>query len=290
MIIYKIIIYDGLNMIATSITANWLPLCGTALVLGARHGLDPDHLAIIDGFARYNFPRSARIARWCGTLFSAGHGSVVLLVAVALGTAASAWAVPGWFQVFGTWTSVLFLIALGLLNLRGTLAVPREETVRVGGLRSRLLAGLTRTSHPAAILATGALFAVSFDTLSQVAFFAASGAQLGGLHGSLALGALFVLGMMLVDGLNSAWLAGLLRRADGRARFLSRVVGWFVALLSLAIAVLEILRWFNAGVELDALQFIVSALLIGLAACGLASLAWTSRGVRAGSRPGGARS
>ena len=32
----------------------WLALLGLVFVLGAKHGLDADHLAAIDGLTRYN--------------------------------------------------------------------------------------------------------------------------------------------------------------------------------------------------------------------------------------------
>ena len=59
-------------------------LAGLALMvflLGLRHGMDPDHLATIDGLARYNGQNRPRVARWSGCFFSLGHGAIVTLVA-----------------------------------------------------------------------------------------------------------------------------------------------------------------------------------------------------------------
>ena len=61
----------------------WAALCGFAFLLGARHGFDADHLATIDGLARYNAASRPRLAQSAGLLFSLGHGAVVIAVAVA---------------------------------------------------------------------------------------------------------------------------------------------------------------------------------------------------------------
>jgi nickel/cobalt transporter (NiCoT) family protein len=54
-----------------------------AFALGTRHGLDADHLAAIDGMVRCNVERRPGFSRSIGALFSVGHGSVVVLAAVA---------------------------------------------------------------------------------------------------------------------------------------------------------------------------------------------------------------
>src|SRR5260370_7895532 len=51
------------------------------LALGMRHAVDADHLAAIDGLCRIR-PRKAN-----GVLFALGHGLVVTILAVGVGTA-----------------------------------------------------------------------------------------------------------------------------------------------------------------------------------------------------------
>ena len=53
-------------------------------VLGLKHGFDADHLATIDGLTRYNSWTRPGLARYCGALFSLGHGTVVIAIALAL--------------------------------------------------------------------------------------------------------------------------------------------------------------------------------------------------------------
>src|SRR5260364_306677 len=53
----------------------WVAL-SLAFALGARHGLDPDHLIAIDNLTRYNASRRPLLARWCGFFLCDGsrHG------------------------------------------------------------------------------------------------------------------------------------------------------------------------------------------------------------------------
>ncbi len=258
----------------SDLPAEWLPLCAAVFALGVRHGLDPDHLAMIDGLTRFNMADRPQLARWCGALFSGGHGCVVVTAATVIGGAAARAAVPAWTEGLGIWVSIGFLLGLGSLNAALVLQTPPDAMVRPAGLTSRLLARLTRTTHPPAIVAIGMLFAVSFDTLSQALLFTAAADRVGGAHAGLELGLLFTLGMLLVDGLNGLWISALLRRADRRARIASRAIGGFVAVLSFAVAALEWLRYLDRRV--DALfaprETLAGLLIVAAAALGITAL------------------
>jgi high-affinity nickel-transport protein len=100
-----------------------------------------------------------------------------------------------------------------------------------------------------AIAAVGALFALSFDTLSQAALFALTATHHGGISCALTLGLSFMAGMLLMDGLNGLWIARLLRKADHQARIASRLMGLMVALISLAVAAFGLARWLHTDVS-----------------------------------------
>lgn len=229
---------------------DWIALLGLVFVFGAKHGLDPDHLATIDGLTRYNLRQAPQRARWCGSLFSLGHGSIVMLIALGVGVASSQWQVPPWMEDVGTWISIAFLTLLGLLNLRAVLSAAPDAVVAPVGVKAGLLVHLQSASHPLAIAAVGALFALSFDTMSQAALFAVTATRHGGIMHALVLGLAFTCGMLLMDGLNGLWIARLLRRADQRARVASRVMGLMVALISLGVAALGLLRWLHVDIAL----------------------------------------
>lgn len=223
---------------------DWMGLVLVVFILGMKHGMDPDHIATIDGMTRFNAQRSPRLSRWSGFLFSLGHGAVVTLVAAIVATSASKWDAPLWLEDLGAWISIIFLLGLGFVNLREVFRAAPDQAVRPVGFKGRFLRRFTETSHPLVIAAVGAAFALSFDTVSQTALFALTASNLAGSLFSIALGILFMLGMMLTDGVNGLWVARLLRETSQRALIASRVMGLSIGFLSIAIACLGIGKYF----------------------------------------------
>ena len=154
-----------------ALPADWFSLLILTFVLGMKHGFDADHLATIDGLTRFNARQNPRLARYCGSLFSLGHGAVVIAIALGVSALAGQWAVPEWFGMTGALISIAFLLALGVLNLQAVLQAGPDELVQPIGLKGRLLGRLRHVSHPGLVALVGALFALSFDTMSQAAFF-----------------------------------------------------------------------------------------------------------------------
>lgn len=220
----------------------WTALCALVFLLGLKHGFDADHLATIDGLTRYNSRVGRPFGRYCGALFSLGHGVIVLAIALAVGLASERWDAPPWLEQFGAWTSVLFLTLIGLVNLHAVLSTSPGEVVVPVGLKGRLLGRLNRASHPLTVALVGALFALSFDTVSQSAFFALTAAQFGGVGHALFLGSLFVTGMLVTDGINGLWISRLIARADQLACIASRVMGLAVSGVSLVVAALGVAK------------------------------------------------
>jgi high-affinity nickel-transport protein len=228
---------------------DWTSLLILTFVLGMKHGFDADHLATIDGLTRFNARRRPALARYCGTLFSLGHGAVVLAIALGVSSIASQWEVPEWFGILGSLISIAFLVALGSLNLAAVLRAGPDEVVQPVGLKGRMLGNLRHASHPALIALVGALFALSFDTLSQAAFFALTATQFGGWQHALALALLFMLGMLLTDGINGLWIARLIARADQVALVASRVMGLVVSGISLLVAGFGVAKLLSPAVD-----------------------------------------
>lgn len=223
---------------------DWLALMMLVFTLGLKHGMDPDHLATVDGLTRCNAASRPRLSRWCGFLFSLGHGTVVTLMAVAVGLVAKRWIIPSWVDDLGAWVSILFLFALGWINLAAVLNTHPGQVVQPVGLKGRWLGRFSRVSHPALIVLVGALFALSFDTLTQTAVFSLVATSVGGWGYSTLLGIVFMAGMMVTDGVNGLWISRLVRRADQRALIASRVMGLVVAGLSFLVGAFGIAKYF----------------------------------------------
>src|SRR6516165_7840224 len=207
-----------------ALPATWTALCALAFVLGLKHGFDADHLATIDGLTRYNTRANPSLARVAGALFSLGHGVVVLFVALVAGTLSAGWQTPGWLEVTGAAVSVLFLFGLAFVNVHAVLTAAPNAVVAPTGFKARLLGRVLTVRRPCAIAVVGMLFALSFDTVSQAALFALAAGRFGGVEQALFVAGLFMLGMLVVDGINGVWISALIRRADRAAAIASRVM------------------------------------------------------------------
>lgn len=216
----------------TDIASLW-SLCLLCFALGLRHGFDADHLAVIDGVTRINASTRPRFARYAGVLFSAGHAGIVFLVSLAIAWLATGWQPPQWLEWSGSVIAFLFLASLGIANIRAAWNTPHGVIVRPVGFRANFVGQI---NSPFAMAATGALFALSFDSVSQAVFFSISGSQFGGGTGVMLAAFSFFAGMVMTDGLNGFWISRMLDKADHRSFVASRIMSWTIGAMSLVVA------------------------------------------------------
>jgi high-affinity nickel-transport protein len=205
---------------------------GAALVtviaaLGMRHGVDPDHLSVIDGLSRFH------PSRWNGVYFALGHGIIVTLLAVGFGKLLAGVVAP---------YTVWILLALGFANL-WRLWRPKQH------------------KHPkpprlfqASPLLLGVLFGMGFETASQL-----SAILLAGQLNPWILGVVFSLGMVLVDGTDgflAARTQQLALAGHNRSVRSSRALGVLVVVVSFGVAVGEL-----AGVDLNLMALPLGVIL-----------------------------
>ncbi len=196
--------------------ASGLGVLAIVAALGMRHGVDPDHLSAIDGLSRFH------PSRWNGVLFALGHCAVVMLLAVGFGKAISATVEP--------WQDWI-LIAVGLANVYRLFRPGR-------GHHHHVPAGLQ-----ASPVMLGVIFGMGFETASQI-----SALLIAGRMNPWIVGAVFSLGMVLVDGADG-WMAartqqlaqGSTRRAL-RASQASRGLSVLVILFSFGLAAADFAR------------------------------------------------
>ncbi|MFB0493561.1 high-affinity nickel-transport protein [Methylobacterium sp. OAE515] len=203
-----------------------------AYVLGLRHAVDPDHIAAIDNVTRklmQDGQRPVTVGFW----FALGHSTVVVAAAFIVIFATKSFLIcsedyRGLGGLISTSVSAAFLILIGLINLVMLAGVWRtfREVRRTGryveedlgmllahhGFLARLLQPLyrlvTRSWH---MYPLGLLFALGFDTATEVSLFGLSATQAG--HGAdlwmiLVLPALFTAGMTLVDATDGVLMLG----------------------------------------------------------------------------------
>lgn len=225
-----------------ALPSDFMALALVVLLLGVKHGFDADHLAAIDGITRYNARRRPRLARWAGTLFSLGHGLVVVAVAVGVSALAQTWRPPAWLGLTGAWISIALLSLLAAINIRGAFAAPAGQAAPLLGWRSGAFARLLQAARAPMVVGVGMLFALSFDTVSLATLFAVAGTGHGGVGPALALAATFIAGMLLTDGINGWWISKLVQRADKAAAVASRTMALAVSAVALLTAGLGVAR------------------------------------------------
>jgi nickel/cobalt transporter (NiCoT) family protein len=220
-------------------------------LLGFRHGFDPDHIAIIDGISvRYSNTRPV-LAKWTGTLFALGHGSVVTVIAVMISQFSHAFSFPQTVWAVLDWVPGILLILVGILNLRGLLS---RKTYHSHGLKTWLLPEkLKNSSHPLSIVLIGILFAMVFDTNTQAAAWAYSASSGTGSSHAMMLGLCFTAGMMLTDSLDSQILYMLTQHSFGTERVIAyrRKLGWIIVAITFSVGLYKIISHINPGLELS---------------------------------------
>lgn len=203
-----------------------------AFALGVRHGFDLDHLATIDSITR-TVKENTRLSKFVGLLFSLGHGLVVILMSLIIGSGIIQARSPLWLESFGQWISIFFLFVFGLITFWNILP---DSLILPTSLRGFLFRKLPCEKYnPLLIMLIGALFAFSFDTFTQVALFSISVSVMSGLLFTIILGVVFMFGMISADGLNGFFVFSLIQLADKKSKTISRVIGLFIAIFSLVL-------------------------------------------------------
>ena len=218
-------------------TLDALPASGLALffVLGLRHGVEPDHIAAIDGMTLRALDHHERHAPWTGSLFALGHGAAVAVIALAVSLLAASFTMPPLLVAITDWLPLLLLALLGAWNLRTLLA---PGSYRPSSVRMRLLpAALRERTDLWSTVAIGLLFALVIDTFAHVSAWSVFATHRGGWWAGVLAGLLFSVGMLVASTASSQLLCRLLgtaRTDEATARF-RRGIGWFVVVLSFAV-------------------------------------------------------
>jgi high-affinity nickel-transport protein len=230
-----------------------LSLLVLVFTLGLRHGLDADHLACIDGLARYNWRKGSSIARWVGTLFSFGHGLIVASIGIILANLNQNFRLPDYVDLFVTWFSILSLFLIGTLNINNLLKtrLGNQDDYRPQGIKGKLIPKkLQETSNPLLIILIGGLFALASETVSQTSVWVLA-ARNNGSYMPYVLGITFMIGMMITDTIDSLITNKILRQSSKLGQSASRVMGWIIVVLAYGVSFYEAFTFFNPWVDLD---------------------------------------
>ena len=260
-------------------TAEIAPLPGLLLmfVLGLRHGLDPDHIACIDGLTWRALSHKHRHAGWVGTLFAIGHGLLVTAIAVVVSRLTLHLDPPAVVIQIFEWIPTALLLLVGTLNLR--LLLSRQEAYAPMGWKMSLIPRRLQAQSSAwAIIVIGVLFATVFDTATQAAAwgYVASNRD-GGAWAALAAGLTFTGGMVITDTLDGRLVCRISRSAEGpeAGRRARRILGWLIVFISYAVAAYNLAKAWFPQVELSDIAFSWAG--FSLVAVMLALWSWIAR-------------
>ena len=209
-------------------------LLGTAVLaysLGLRHALDADHIAAIDNVTRKLMQEGKRPVA-VGLFFALGHSAVVMLASVAIAVTAKSFTdemapyrkIGG---IVGTSASALFLFIIATANFvvligvyKAFNKVKNDEDVRdedidallqqrgwLARLFRPLFALVSKSWH---LLPIGLLFALGFETASEISLFglSAGASNEGSIWSVLIFPMLFTAGMALVDTIDGILMLG----------------------------------------------------------------------------------
>lgn len=257
-----------------------LPALALIFLLGMRHGLEPDHLAAVDGLTMRSLPRHPRWAPWMGALFALGHGVTVLAIVAVAAMAAERYtpseALFGWLE----WLPIVLLLLIAGMNARTLLA-----GAQLANVRSLLLPGWLRgASGPLGGVLVGMLFALVFDTALQAAAWGYAAVALGGMGPALLTGGVFAVGMGVTDTFDGWVTAKVMRTGkEDIVRAFRRRLGWPIVAICVAMAACM------AAGKLDPAWSMPESWLAALGAAMVLLMAalygWTLYGLRAARTP-----
>lgn len=233
-----------------------------AYLLGLRHAVDPDHIAAIDNVTR-KLMQEGQMPITVGFWFALGHSSMIIFASVAIAFTAAG--IESRFAAFhdtaslvSTGISAGFLFFIAILNLSilrdlwrqlpwlRRRAVPEAaagsfDFVNSGGLLTRIFGRLFKTvSRSWHMLPVGFLFALGFDTASEIALFGLSASEAVrnmALSNLLIFPLLFTIGMTLVDTTDGVLMLGAYHWAavDARRKLLYNLT---ITSISVAVALI----------------------------------------------------
>ena len=220
-----------------------LPASGMALffLLGLRHGIEPDHIAAIDGLTLRAHDHRERHAPWTGSLFALGHGLAIGVIAVGVSFLASEFTLPAALVEWVDWLPIVLLALLGLWNLRALLT---PGPYRPNSVRMRLVpAALRNRTDVWSTVAVGLFFALVIDTVAHISAWTVFATHRGGWWAGVLAGLLFSCGMLIASTADSQLISRVLRsaRSETAASRLRRAIGWVVVLLSFGVVAQAVL-------------------------------------------------
>ncbi len=226
--------------------------------LGLRHGLDPDHIACIDGLTWHATEHRHAHSKWVGTLFAIGHGGLVTGIAIFVSYFTQTFTFPPAVRFSLDWLPTLMLLAIGVTNLW---TLMRSVDYRPVGWKMKLFPRrLLKQSNPLSIILVGVIFAAVFDTATQAAawgYVASNSSHNWQAIYAAIMGGMFTSGMMITDTLDGRIVNRLSQQTESmqsKSTWRSGL-GYLIVFMSFFVAVYNITVEFNPTIAFNDLVF-----------------------------------
>jgi high-affinity nickel-transport protein len=221
-----------------------------------RHGIDPDHLAIINGI-NLNNHANGRSSIWSGLFFSLGLGITVTLIGVFLIEFKNGAQSFATIVRFTEWIPILLLLFTGLYGCY-TLFGKKEKKEHEHQYQKIISVFTNSKSLSLKLFLTGLFFALIFDTSTQVAAWAIIGDD-NSQHSyfvAIFIGISFTAGMMISDTLNGLFFYQILKEKNSRFN-LKLLLSLLLILSSLLIGSIQLLEKLGYSIEISDQQKLI---------------------------------
>ncbi|MDE1765176.1 MAG: hypothetical protein KGI27_02760 [Thaumarchaeota archaeon] len=210
----------------------WLATGLTLIAMGFRHALDVDHITAIDNLIRFN--NASKRAKWVGAGFSSGHMVSILVEMILMVFVASSIIDQG--GIFSLSTGLIGASALGIIGTVNFYAMKRYGKTSAAILAGKILPRTRFMGTMGSSFVVGIVFGLGFDTATQLSAIALSAAAtvLGGIESALEMIAVFGIGMIAMDTLDSVLFRAAFVRTLGTSGF--RYLSYALSATALIIA------------------------------------------------------
>ena len=230
----------------------------TALGLGLRHGLDADHIVIIDNITR-KLAHQKKPSSTTGLFFAAGHSTIVFIMTLAIVLGLNH--TSGYFEKitqfgnsFGALVSITFLAITLILNLLMIQSIKQSDgtsgQIRRGlsyRIYSRYI--LNAIDSPYKMYFVGFLFGLGFDTATEIGLLALAATSLfQGVSGYLILllPVAFACGMVMTDTANSTFMSRIYTQVQNnqqKLKLYNYIILGFASLVTLLVILIELVGY-----------------------------------------------
>jgi high-affinity nickel-transport protein len=222
-------------------------------ILGLRHGLDPDHIAVIDNYTYRLHQNKNAWSKWVGTLFTFGHGVMVTIIALVLGYLKNQFEVPTTVDFLLSWVPMILLLVMGIGNV---ISFSQAKIGNSLSIKKHLIPNfLDKNLSPFTVFMTGIVFGFIFDTSSQIAAFGLAVSGTNHWLFSVIGGLVFSLGLIFTGTIDSFLLSKLLKTFDQNKIQKHRLkLNILITIMCFIIPFYKIITEFYTNLELNDFQ------------------------------------